>query len=76
MVKRLRLVSHAVDAVPESRAQNVSATLESGAIGVNGWSPLGPQLPSGGMKASGLGRELGYDGILANTETQTVTMVL
>src|SRR5699024_8565323 len=59
-----------------SRAHTVSARLEAGAVGVNGWSPLGPQFPWGGMKASGIGRELGYDGILANTETQTVTMVL
>lgn len=59
-----------------SRAHGVSSQLEAGAVGVNGWSPLGPQLPWGGMKSSGIGRELGYDGILANTQTQTVTMVL
>lgn len=58
------------------RAHTVSAQLEAGAVAVNGWSPLGPQLPWGGMKASGLGRELGYDGILGNTETQTITIVL
>lgn len=59
-----------------SRAHTVSARLEAGAVGVNGWSPLAPQLPWGGMKASGMGRELGYDGILADTETQTITVVL
>lgn len=59
-----------------SRAHTVSAQLQAGAIGVNGWSPLAPQLPWGGMKASGIGRELGYDGILADTETQTITVVL
>jgi len=59
-----------------SRAHTVSAALQAGAVGVNGWSPLGPQLPWGGLKASGIGRELGYEGILANTEAKTVTIVL
>jgi acyl-CoA reductase-like NAD-dependent aldehyde dehydrogenase len=58
------------------RAHGVSARLQAGAVGVNGWSPLAPQLPWGGVKASGIGRELGYEAILANTESKTVTMVL
>ncbi|SFP71158.1 aldehyde dehydrogenase family protein [Amycolatopsis rubida] len=59
-----------------ARAHHVSAELRTGAIGVNGWSPLAAQLPWGGVKASGVGRELGYEGILANTETKTVTVIL
>ncbi|MGC7098188.1 aldehyde dehydrogenase family protein [Amycolatopsis lurida] len=59
-----------------SRAHTVSAGLQAGAIGVNGWSPLAPQLPWGGRKASGVGRELGYEAILANTEVKTVTVIL
>ena len=59
-----------------TRAHTVSAALQAGAIGVNGWSPLAPQFPWGGSKASGIGRELGYEGILANTEAKTVTVVL
>ncbi|MUL83514.1 MULTISPECIES: aldehyde dehydrogenase family protein [unclassified Mycolicibacterium] len=58
------------------RAHSVSARIEAGAIGVNGWSPLAPQLPWGGVKASGIGRELGTEGIYAFTETKTVTIVL
>ncbi|WP_433502491.1 aldehyde dehydrogenase family protein [Pseudonocardia halophobica] len=58
------------------RAHVVAAALEAGAVGVNGWSPLAPQLPWGGVKASGIGRELGFEGILANTESKTVTVVL
>jgi acyl-CoA reductase-like NAD-dependent aldehyde dehydrogenase len=58
------------------RAHATAAQLHAGAIGVNGWSPLAPQLPWGGTKASGVGRELGYEGILANTEAKTVTVVL
>jgi betaine-aldehyde dehydrogenase len=58
------------------RAHTAAAAIQAGAIGVNGWSPLAPQLPWGGVKSSGVGRELGYDGILAYTETKTVTIVL
>ncbi|AZG46664.1 aldehyde dehydrogenase family protein [Gordonia insulae] len=59
-----------------TRAHTISAKVEAGAIGVNGWSPLAPQLPWGGVKASGVGRELGYEGILSYTEPKTVTIVL
>ena len=58
------------------RAHSIAAGIDAGAIGVNGWSPLAPQLPWGGVKASGVGRELGYEGILSYTETKTVTIVL
>ena len=58
------------------RAHSIAARVDAGAIGVNGWSPLAPQLPWGGVKASGVGRELGYEGILSYTETKTVTIVL
>ncbi|TWS21554.1 aldehyde dehydrogenase family protein [Tsukamurella asaccharolytica] len=59
-----------------SRAHRIAARVHAGAIGVNGWSPLAPQLPWGGVKASGVGRELGYEGILSYTEPKTVTVVL
>lgn len=59
-----------------TRAHAVSARVEAGAVAVNGWSPLAPQLPWGGVKSSGIGRELGYEGILAYTEPKTVTVVL
>ncbi|HVK26870.1 MAG TPA: aldehyde dehydrogenase family protein [Nocardioides sp.] len=59
-----------------ARAHTMSAGLQAGAVAINGWSPLMPQLPWGGLKSSGVGRECGYDGILANTESKTVTVVL
>jgi phenylacetaldehyde dehydrogenase len=59
-----------------SRAHSVAARIEAGAIGVNGWSPLAPQLPWGGVKASGVGRELGYEGIRSYTEVKTVAVIL
>jgi betaine-aldehyde dehydrogenase len=58
------------------RAHSVAAKIDAGAVGVNGWSPLAPQLPWGGVKASGVGRELGYEGILSYTEAKTVAIVL
>jgi betaine-aldehyde dehydrogenase len=59
-----------------TRAHSISARIDAGAIGVNGWSPLAPQLPWGGVKASGVGRELGYEGILSYTEPKTITVIL
>ncbi|MFJ6076007.1 aldehyde dehydrogenase family protein [Streptomyces sp. NPDC093065] len=52
------------------------AGLQAGAVGVNGWAPGGPQTPWGGVKSSGLGRDLGYEGILADTEVKTVSVIV
>ncbi|MGK8467283.1 phenylacetaldehyde dehydrogenase StyD [Nocardia cyriacigeorgica] len=59
-----------------SIAHTVAADLRVGAVAINGWSPLDPALPWGGVKTSGIGRELGWSGIEANTEEKTVTVVL
>jgi acyl-CoA reductase-like NAD-dependent aldehyde dehydrogenase len=59
-----------------SRAHTVAARVRAGAVAVNGWSPLDARLPWGGSKLSGLGRELGWAGIEANTELKTITVVL
>lgn len=59
-----------------SRAHAMAADLRSGAVWVNAWSPLDPALPWGGMGLSGLGRELGWSGILEDTEEKVVTIVL
>jgi betaine-aldehyde dehydrogenase len=59
-----------------SRAHVLAARIRAGGIAVNGWSPLDPRVPWGGSKLSGLGRELGWSGIEANTEIKTVTVVL
>ncbi len=59
-----------------SRAHTLARQVRAGAVWVNGWAAIDPALPWGGMKTSGIGRELGYAGILANTEEKVVTIVL
>ncbi|TFD38357.1 aldehyde dehydrogenase family protein [Cryobacterium sp. TMT2-10] len=59
-----------------STAHRVAGEIRAGAVWVNGWAAIDPALPWGGMKTSGVGRELGYAGILANTEEKVITIVL
>ena len=59
-----------------SNAHTLASKVRAGAVWVNGWAALDPALPWGGMKASGIGRELGWSGMLANTEEKVVTIVL
>ncbi len=56
-----------------SRTWRVAETLEAGTIGVNDTVPATSQCPFGGMKQSGLGRELGTEGIDAFLETKHVS---
>ncbi|WP_433716606.1 phenylacetaldehyde dehydrogenase StyD [Nocardia sp. CA-084685] len=57
-------------------AHTLARKVRAGAVWVNGWAAIDPALPWGGMKTSGIGRELGWSGILANTEEKSVTVVL
>lgn len=50
--------------------------LEAGIIGVNDPVPATPQCPFGGMKESGLGRELAHEGLEAYLETKYVSIGL
>lgn len=50
--------------------------LEAGIIGVNDPVPATPQCPFGGMKESGLGRELAHEGLEAYLETKFVSLRL
>jgi betaine-aldehyde dehydrogenase len=59
-----------------SEAHTLARRLRAGGVAVDGWSPLDPALPWGGVKASGIGRELGWSGIVADTEEKTVTVVM
>ena len=59
-----------------ARAHTVAGRLRAGSVWVNGWGAIDPRLPWGGMKGSGYGRELGWAGIVENTEEKVVTIVL
>jgi succinate-semialdehyde dehydrogenase/glutarate-semialdehyde dehydrogenase len=50
--------------------------LEAGIIGINEPVPAVPQCPFGGMKESGLGRELAHEGLEAYLETKYVVLKL
>jgi acyl-CoA reductase-like NAD-dependent aldehyde dehydrogenase len=55
-----------------ARQLRVARALRTGAIGVNSNSSVFPQAPFGGYKASGVGKELGMEGLLHNTELKSV----
>jgi betaine-aldehyde dehydrogenase len=57
-------------------AHVLAGKVRAGAVWINGWGAIDPALPWGGVKTSGVGRELGWSGILANTEEKVITVVL
>jgi acyl-CoA reductase-like NAD-dependent aldehyde dehydrogenase len=59
-----------------SAALDAAAKLRAGGVWINGGAPPDARLPWGGTKSSGVGRELGWAGIEANTEEKTVTITL
>lgn len=56
-----------------ARAWRVAEALEAGTVGVNDPVPTTSQAPFGGMKESGLGRELGSEGMEAFLETKHIS---
>jgi succinate-semialdehyde dehydrogenase/glutarate-semialdehyde dehydrogenase len=50
----------------------VAESLEAGMVGFNRGIVSDPAAPFGGVKASGIGREGGHDGLLAFLETKYV----
>jgi betaine-aldehyde dehydrogenase len=55
-----------------ARQLRLARALRTGAIGVNSNSSVFPQAPFGGYKASGVGKELGMEGLVHNTELKSV----
>lgn len=56
------------------RAWRFAECVESGTVGVNINDTTDVQAPFGGWKLSGLGRELGREGLAAYRETQLIRM--
>lgn len=54
------------------RAMNVARKLRAGTIWVNEWHLLNDKAPFGGYKQSGVGRELGLEGLKAYTEIKHI----
>jgi succinate-semialdehyde dehydrogenase/glutarate-semialdehyde dehydrogenase len=59
-----------------STAVRMSEGLEAGIIGLNDPVPTTVQCPFGGMKESGLGREMGREGVESYLETKFVSLAL
>jgi succinate-semialdehyde dehydrogenase/glutarate-semialdehyde dehydrogenase len=57
-------------------AWKMAEGIEAGIIGINDPVPATPQCPFGGMKESGLGRELGHEGLEAYLETKYISFKL
>jgi succinate-semialdehyde dehydrogenase/glutarate-semialdehyde dehydrogenase len=57
-----------------ARAVRVAAALDCGMVGVNRQLVSDPRLPFGGVKQSGVGREIGEFGILEFVNIKTVTV--
>ena len=59
-----------------SVAHDFAARVRAGTVWVNCYDVLEAQVPFGGYKMSGIGRELGEYGLQAYTEVKTVTFAL
>ena len=54
------------------RCMRVVHALEAGTVWCNNQQILNPAVPFGGMKQSGIGRELGYEGIHEYVQTKAI----
>ncbi len=59
-----------------AKAHRLAAKLRAGTVWVNCYDVFDAAAPFGGFKMSGIGRELGEEGLEAYTERKTVTVSL
>jgi acyl-CoA reductase-like NAD-dependent aldehyde dehydrogenase len=55
-----------------ARAHKLASLLEAGTVWINEYHLLNPGMPFGGFKESGLGREMGQEGIMSYLEVRHV----
>jgi aldehyde dehydrogenase (NAD+) len=67
-------LSGAVYGADAEHAQALAARLRTGTVGVNGGIWYGPDVPFGGFKQSGIGREMGVVGFEEYTEVQSIAV--
>jgi phenylacetaldehyde dehydrogenase len=58
------------------RAHRMAEELEAGTVWVNTYNEFAPSVPFGGVKQSGLGRDLGDAAVEGFTELKSVTMAV
>ena len=56
------------------RAYDLAGRMEAGTVWINKHADLAPNIPFGGAKQSGLGTELGEEGLLEFTQLQIINM--
>ena len=56
----------------DERGVTIARRLRTGSVAVNGTYPPYPLVPFGGFKESGLGRELGPEGLTAYLEPKSI----
>lgn len=56
------------------KALNISSRLKTGTVWINCYDAFDPAVPFGGFKDSGLGRELGEEGLKGYLESKCVVM--
>jgi acyl-CoA reductase-like NAD-dependent aldehyde dehydrogenase len=57
-----------------NEAHRLASEVKAGGVWINGGAPPDPRLPWGGVKTSGVGRELGWAGVEAHTVEKSVTI--
>lgn len=67
-------LSGGISSASTERALKVARQIRTGTLNINGGIFLGPDAPFGGYKQSGVGREMGPEGIEEYLETKTVAI--
>lgn len=55
-------------------AHRLGQEIEAGMVGINHFGVSQPEMPFGGWKESGIGQEMGPEGLLHYTEIKTITV--